>query len=70
MQQAMVDRESIMTRIKKPPIRVEACCMVTVRTGLSPNSPEFLKTAVMPVDQACKRAEIQKNVQVESNKWN
>ncbi len=38
--------------------------------GLPPNSPESPKTAEMPYDQACKRAEIQKNVQIGSNKWN
>ncbi len=27
---------------------------------LFPNLPEFLKTVEIPVDQACKRAEIQK----------
>ena len=35
-----------------------------------PNSSEFLKTVEIPYDQACKRAEIQKNTQMESNKWN
>ncbi len=36
--------------------------------GLSPNSLESPKTVEMPYDQACKRAEIQKSVQIEPNK--
>ncbi len=44
------------------------CCVIFL--GLSLNSPEFLKTVEMPVDQVCKRAKIQKNVQFELNQWN
>ena len=41
-----------------------------VQIGLLSNSPEFLKPLRCHMDQACQRAEVQKNVQIESSKWN